>query len=81
MKPQNKKRFGAAVLLLILLFVLSACSRGRVKSVRRRAARPYQQSRKKPRSRKQSSRRHRTLPQMKPFSISAQGTVALPNTL
>lgn len=81
MKPQNKKRFRAAVLLLILLFVLSACSRGRVKAVRRRAARPYQQSRKKPRSRKQSSRRHRTLPQMKPFSISAQGTVALPNTL
>ena len=27
MKPQNKKRFRAAVLLLILLFVLSACSR------------------------------------------------------
>ncbi len=26
MKPQNNKRFGAAVLLLILLFTLSACS-------------------------------------------------------
>lgn len=25
MKPQNRERFGAAVLLLILLFVLSAC--------------------------------------------------------
>lgn len=81
MKPQNKKRFRAAVLLLILLFVLPPVPAGRVKAVRRRAARPYQQSRKKPRSRKQSSRRHRTLPQMKPFSISAQGTVALPNTL
>ena len=28
MKPQNHKQFGAAVLLLILLFTLSACSRG-----------------------------------------------------
>ena len=83
MKPQNKKRFRAAVLLLILLFVLSACSRGQSESSapESTSARPYQQSRKKPRSRKQSSRRHRTLPQMKPFSISAQGTVALPNTL
>ena len=32
MKPQNKKRFRAAVLLLILLFVLSACSRGQSES-------------------------------------------------
>ena len=32
MKPQNKKRFGAAVLLLILLLVLSACSRGQSES-------------------------------------------------
>ena len=46
---------------------------GRVKAVRRTAAHPYQRSRKKPHSRKQNSRRHRTLPQMKPFSISDKG--------
>lgn len=32
MKPQNKKRFGAAVLLLILLLVLFTCSRGQSES-------------------------------------------------
>ena len=81
MKPQNKKRFRAAVLLLILLFVLSACSRGQSESSPPESSPPVSTEQEETAQPETSSRRHRTLPQMKPFSISAQGTVALPNTL
>lgn len=80
MKPQNKKRFRAAVLLLILLFVLSACSRGQSESSPPESSPPVSTEQEET-AQPETERRHRTLPQMKPFSISAQGTVALPNTL